>query len=83
MTNRTKMVNGVAVPMGAEENAERDSEEAAWAMAAPLRAAAEVDAGCGMARWQRDVVILVLPGEHPQRAKADAAEKAVIALGIR
>ena len=37
---RTKMVNGVPTPMTAQEEAERDIEEAAWAASEPARTAA-------------------------------------------
>ena len=43
---RTKLVNGEVVPFTAEEEAQRDAEEAAHAAAAPLR------------EWEADMIAL-------------------------
>jgi hypothetical protein len=78
-----KLVDGVPVELSREENAARDAEEAAWAAGAPERAALALEAASGMLRWQRDLVIVALPADHPQRMKAEAAEAAIAKLGVR
>lgn len=42
-----------------------------------------VESQSAMQRWQRDVIMAVLPPDHPQRAKALEAEAKIKELGIR
>lgn len=71
------------VPMSDSEVEERKAEEAAWMAKAPTREIAAIEAASGLSRVQRDLAIAALPVSHPVRQKAEAAETAIDALGVR
>lgn len=70
----TKIVDGEEVEESKEDIVQREADAAAEAAGAPIRELRAIDASSGMERWERDVVIAVLPEKHPQRLKAEAAE---------
>lgn len=80
---RHRMWRGFKVALTGAEEAARDAEELAWAADAPKRELVRIEQASGMERWQRDLVIAQLPADHPQRKKAEAAEAAIAALGVR
>lgn len=75
-----KIVDGVEVQMTQTEIDQRAADEAAWAADAARRYALRQEQSCGMARWEREMVIAVLPAEHPQRQKAEQVEATMTAL---
>lgn len=80
MSAPTKIVNGVQVELSPEEIATRLAEEAEWVAGQKMRSINRIEESCGMPRWQRDLVIAALPIGHPQRTKAEIAEKAIAPL---
>lgn len=50
---------------------------------AAQQASAEIDRSSGMSRRERDVAIASLPQGHYWRTKAEEAEAAIAALGVR
>lgn len=77
-----KSVNGERVLLNEHDLAQREIDEAAWNAGAPQRKAEEIERASGMSRKDRDLAKL-LPAGHYLRTKAEEAEAAIAALGVR